>query len=56
MVENVWIRDFPGQPCYGKAGRDSYGKRKGAPEYWVAVVVPGRIMFEMSKIICQIED
>ncbi|MDH5526131.1 MAG: 50S ribosomal protein L16 [Nitrospirota bacterium] len=44
----VWIRIFPDKPITKKAQETRMGKGKGSPEYWVAVVRPGRIMFEMG--------
>ena len=44
----VWIRIFPDKPITKKPAETRMGKGKGAPEYWVAVVKPGRIMYEMS--------
>jgi large subunit ribosomal protein L16 len=46
----VWIRIFPDKPISKKPAETRMGKGKGAPEFWVAVVKPGRIMFEMSGI------
>ncbi len=44
----VWIRIFPDKPVTKKPAETRMGKGKGAPEYWVAVVKPGRIMFEVG--------
>src|SRR3970040_84027 len=44
----VWIRIFPDKPVTKKPAETRMGKGKGAPEYWVAVVTPGRIMFEVG--------
>jgi len=44
----VWIRIFPDKPITKKPAETRMGKGKGAPEYWVAVVKPGRILYEMS--------
>jgi len=44
----VWIRVFPDKPITKKAAETRMGKGKGSPEYWVAVVKPGRILFEMA--------
>ena len=44
----VWIRVFPDKPITKKPAETRMGKGKGAPEYWVAVVKPGRIMFEVG--------
>ena len=44
----VWIRIFPDKPVTQKPAETRMGSGKGNPEYWVAVVKPGRILFEMS--------
>ena len=46
----VWIRIFPDKPITKKPAEVRMGKGKGAPEYWVAVVKPGRIMFEAEGV------
>lgn len=46
----VWIRIFPDKPITKKPAETRMGKGKGAPEYWVAVVKPGRIIYEMAGI------
>ncbi len=46
----LWIRIFPDKPITKKPMETRMGKGKGAPEYWVAVVKPGRIMFEFTGI------
>jgi large subunit ribosomal protein L16 len=46
----VWIRIFPDKPITKKPAEVRMGKGKGAPEYWVAAVKPGTIMFESSGI------
>lgn len=46
----VWIRIFPDKPVTQKPAETRMGKGKGAPEYWVAVVKPGRIMFEIEGV------
>lgn len=46
----VWIKIFPDKPVTKKPAETRMGSGKGSPEYWVAVVKPGRIMFEMSGI------
>jgi large subunit ribosomal protein L16 len=46
----VWIRVFPDKPITRKPAETRMGKGKGAPEYWVAVVKPGRILYEMSGV------
>lgn len=46
----VWIRIFPDKPVSKKPAETRMGSGKGAPEFWVAVVKPGRIMFEVGGI------
>lgn len=46
----IWIRIFPDQAITKKPAETRMGKGKGAPEYWVAVVKPGRILFEIEGI------
>ena len=46
----VWIRIFPDKPVTKKPAEVRMGKGKGAPEYWVAVVRPGRILFEAEGV------
>ncbi len=46
----VWIRIFPDHPYTKKPAETRMGKGKGLPEYWVAVVRPGRILFEVSGV------
>lgn len=46
----VWIRIFPDKPITKKPAEVRMGKGKGAPEYFVAVVLPGRIMFEIAGV------
>lgn len=46
----VWIRIFPDKPVTKKPLETRMGKGKGAPEFWVAVVLPGRIMFEVGGV------
>ena len=46
----VWIKIFPDKPISKKPAETRMGKGKGAPEYWVAVVKPGRIMFEIAGV------
>ena len=46
----VWIRIFPDKPITKKPAEVRMGKGKGSPEYWVAVVKPGRIMFEAEGV------
>jgi len=47
---NVWIRVFPDKPITKKAAETRMGSGKGAPDHWVAVVKPGRILFEMTGV------
>ena len=44
----VWIKIFPDKPVTEKPAETRMGSGKGSPEYWVAVVKPGRVLFEMS--------
>jgi len=46
----IWIRIFPNKSVTKKAAETRMGSGKGAPDHWVAVVKPGRIMFEMSGV------
>jgi len=46
----VWIKIFPDTPITAKPAETRMGSGKGAPEYWVSVVKPGRILFEMAGI------
>ena len=45
---NVWIKIFPDKPITAKPAETRMGKGKGNPEYWVAVVKPGRMLFELD--------
>ena len=47
---HVWIKIFPDKPITEKPAETRMGSGKGSPEYWVAVVKPGRVMFEMAGI------
>lgn len=47
---NIWIKIFPDKPVTEKPAETRMGSGKGAPEYWVSVVKPGRILFEMSGV------
>ncbi|MEG2639394.1 MAG: 50S ribosomal protein L16, partial [Clostridiales bacterium] len=47
---DVWIKIFPHKPVTEKPAETRMGSGKGSPEYWVAVVKPGRVMFEVSGI------
>lgn len=49
-VGKVWIRIFPDKPITKKPAETRMGKGKGSPEYWVAVVKPGRILFEIGGV------
>jgi len=49
----IWIRVFPDKPVTKKPAETRMGKGKGAPEYWVAVVKPGRILFEIEGVTPQ---
>ena len=46
----VWIKIFPDKPITEKPAETRMGSGKGSPEYWVAVVKPGRVMFEMDGV------
>ena len=46
----VWIKIFPDKPVTAKAAGSRMGSGKGSPEYWVAVVKPGRVLFEMAGV------
>ena len=50
----VWIRLFPDKPITKKPAETRMGKGKGAPEQWVAVVRPGKILFEMEGVPVQV--
>jgi large subunit ribosomal protein L16 len=47
---SVWVRIFPDKPITKKPAETRMGSGKGAPDHWVAVVKPGRIMFEMADV------
>lgn len=49
-IGKVWIRIFPDKPVTKKPAETRMGKGKGAPEYWVAVVLPGRVLFEIEGV------
>ncbi|MEP6616532.1 MAG: 50S ribosomal protein L16 [Ginsengibacter sp.] len=51
---NVWIRIFPDKPITKKPAEVRMGKGKGNPEYWAAVVQPGRILFEADGVSMQV--
>jgi len=46
----IWIRVFPDKPVTKKPAETRMGKGKGAPEFWVAVIKPGRILFEIEGV------
>ncbi|NLV92194.1 MAG: 50S ribosomal protein L16 [Firmicutes bacterium] len=46
----VWIKIFPDKPVTSQPAETRMGKGKGSPEYWVAVVKPGRVMFEIAGV------
>ena len=46
----IWIRIFPDKPLTKKPAETRMGKGKGAPEYWVSVIKPGRILYEMEGV------
>ncbi|MDY0093349.1 MAG: 50S ribosomal protein L16 [Candidatus Vecturithrix sp.] len=46
----VWIRIFPDKPMTSKPAETRMGKGKGSPDHWVAVVKPGRVMYEMEGV------
>lgn len=47
---NIWIKIFPDKPVTEKPAETRMGSGKGAPSYWVSVVKPGRVLFEMSGV------
>jgi len=47
---NIWVCVFPDKPVTKKAAESRMGSGKGAPDHWVAVVKPGRILFEMAGV------
>ena len=51
---NVWIRIFPDKPITRKPAEVRMGKGKGNPEYWAAVVEPGRILFEADGVTTEV--
>jgi large subunit ribosomal protein L16 len=52
----VWIRVFPDKPITKKPAETRMGKGKGAPEEWVAVVRPGKILFEMEGVTPEVAE
>ncbi len=47
---NIWIRIFPDKPVTQRAAETRMGSGKGSPEFWVAVVKPGRILYEIAGV------
>jgi large subunit ribosomal protein L16 len=52
----LWIRIFPDKPYSKKPAETRMGKGKGAPEYWVAVVKPGTVLFELSGVDAKVAE
>ena len=52
----VWIRVFPDKPITKKPAETRMGKGKGSPELWVAVVKPGRVMFELEGVTREVAE
>jgi len=52
----IWIRIFPDKPVTKKPAETRMGKGKGMPEFWVAVVKPGRIMFEIGGVTASLAE
>ena len=52
----IWIRIFPDKPLTKKPAEVRMGKGKGAPEYWVAVIQPGKIMFEVDGVTATVAE
>ncbi len=52
----LWIRIFPDKPYTKKPAETRMGKGKGAPEYWVAVVRPGTVLFELSGVEAKVAE
>jgi large subunit ribosomal protein L16 len=50
----IWIRIFPDKPVTARPAESRMGKGKGAPEFWIAVVKPGRVMFELEGVSEQV--
>ncbi len=50
----VWIKIFPDKPITEKPAETRMGSGKGSPEYWVAVVKPGRVLFEMDGVSVEV--
>ena len=51
---NVWIKIFPDKPVTAKPAETRMGSGKGSPEYWVAVVKPGRVLFEVGGVSAEV--
>ncbi len=49
----VWVRIFPDKPVSKKPAETRMGKGKGAPEFWIVVIKPGRVMFEMDGVTAE---
>lgn len=52
----VWIRVFPDKPVTAKPAETRMGSGKGSVEYWVSVVKPGRVMFEISGVSAELAE
>ena len=52
----VWIKIFPDKPITEKPAETRMGSGKGSPEYWVAVVKPGRVMFEIAGVTPEVAE
>ena len=52
----IWIRIFPDKPITKKPAEVRMGKGKGAPEYWVAPVRPGKVMFELDGVSREVAE
>ncbi len=52
----IWIRIFPDKPVTKKPAETRMGKGKGSPEYWVAVVKPGKILFEIGGVSREVAE
>ena len=55
-VGKMWIRIFPDKPITAKPAETRMGKGKGSPEYWVSVVKPGRILFEVGGVTREVAE
>ena len=56
LFRSVWIRVFPDKPYTKKPAETRQGKGKGAPEYWVAVIKPGQILFEIGGVDIELAE